>query len=194
MAPSLPAILHARQKEDTLFAWPEKVFATPRADTTLFSVLDSPMGELLALSDGASLTGLYMGSERRPHSITAGWKRDPGWFRQVATQLAAYFAGELRRFELSLAPRGTPFQLSVWRQLVDIPYGRTTSYGDIARRVGRPGAARAVGVANGSNPIPIIVPCHRVIGSDGSLTGYGGGIDRKARLLRLEAGVLTCLE
>jgi methylated-DNA-[protein]-cysteine S-methyltransferase len=110
-------------------------------------------------------------------------------FREVIAQLEAYFAGELRRFDLPLAPEGTPFQREVWSALTAIPYGETVSYGELARRLGRPAASRAVGAANGQNPIPIVIPCHRVIGADGSLTGFGGGLAIKRRLLDLEAGV-----
>jgi methylated-DNA-[protein]-cysteine S-methyltransferase len=116
-----------------------------------------------------------------------GWRRTEEPFRDVILQLDAYFAGRLRRFELPLAPEGTPFQREVWSALTTIPYGETVSYGELARQVGRPNACRAVGAANGRNPIPIIIPCHRVIGADGSLTGFGGGLPIKQRLLLLEA-------
>ena len=106
---------------------------------------------------------------------------------QAADQLRAYFAGELREFDLPLAPRGTPFQLSAWAAVSAIPYGRTATYAEIAAAIGRPSACRAVGAANGRNPLPVIVPCHRVIGAAGALTGYGGGLDRKRSLLDLEA-------
>jgi methylated-DNA-[protein]-cysteine S-methyltransferase len=112
---------------------------------------------------------------------------------EARRQLEAYFAGELREFDLPLAPEGSEFQLRVWEQLRAIPYGETISYGELARRVGDPAAARAVGLANGRNPLPVIVPCHRVIGADGSLTGFGGGLERKRRLLELEAGVASLL-
>jgi methylated-DNA-[protein]-cysteine S-methyltransferase len=109
-------------------------------------------------------------------------------FRETIVQLEAYFAGELRRFDLPLSPEGTPFQREVWSALTTIPYGETGSYGGLARRLGRPAASRAVGAANGQNPIPIVIPCHRVIGADGSLTGFGGGLAIKRRLLDLESG------
>jgi methylated-DNA-[protein]-cysteine S-methyltransferase len=112
---------------------------------------------------------------------------------EARRQLEAYFAGELREFDLPLAPEGSEFQLRVWEQLRAIPYGETISYGELARRVGDPAAARAVGLANGRNPLPVIVPCHRVIGADGALTGFGGGLERKRRLLELEAGVASLL-
>ena len=118
---------------------------------------------------------------------------DPGPFRTAAEQLEAYFAGDRHEFDLVLAPTGTPFQLSVWRGLLEIPYGETRSYGQLAARLGNPGGSRAVGLANGRNPVAIVVPCHRVIGADGTLTGYAGGMDRKRLLLDLEAGVGSLL-
>jgi methylated-DNA-[protein]-cysteine S-methyltransferase len=150
----------------------------------LFDLLDSPLGPLLLVGDGRTLAAVRM--DGRPQ---AGWRRDRAALADAAAQLDAYFAGELRRFDLPLAPRGTPFQLRVWSALTGIPYGETASYGEIAAAVGRPDAPRAVGAANGRNPIAVIVPCHRVIGAAGSLTGYGGGLERKRMLLELEAGV-----
>jgi methylated-DNA-[protein]-cysteine S-methyltransferase len=120
-----------------------------------------------------------------------GWKRDRGALREPAEQLEAYLAGELRDFDLPLAPQGTPFQREVWSALRKIPYGSTISYGELAAAVGRPHAARAVGAANGRNPIAVVIPCHRVIGASGGLTGYGGGLGRKRLLLDLEAGRLS---
>jgi methylated-DNA-[protein]-cysteine S-methyltransferase len=149
---------------------------------TLYDTIDSPLGELLVAGDGDALTGLHMDG-----TPLAGWRRDPTAFRTAADQLRAYFAGELREFDLPLAPPGTPFQREVWDALRTVPYGRTVSYSELAAAVGRPGAARAVGAANGRNPIAIVIPCHRVIGAAGALTGYGGGIERKRRLLDLEA-------
>jgi methylated-DNA-[protein]-cysteine S-methyltransferase len=116
------------------------------------------------------------------------WQRDPEKFQDVSAQLTAYFAGDLREFDLPLAAPGTDFQRRVWRELMQIPFGRSISYGELARRIGKPAASRAVGRANGQNPISIIVPCHRVIGADGTLTGYGAGLDRKRWLLDHEAG------
>jgi methylated-DNA-[protein]-cysteine S-methyltransferase len=150
----------------------------------LYDLLDSPIGPLLLAGDGRALAGVRM--EGRP---APGWRRDRAALAAVAAQLHAYFAGELRSFDLPLAPRGTPFQLRVWSALTGIPYGETASYGEIAAAVGRPDAPRAVGAANGANPIAVIVPCHRVIGAGGALTGYGGGLERKRMLLELEAGV-----
>jgi len=152
----------------------------------LYSTVTSPIGELLLASDGASLTGVYMQGQRHGAGRTKDWKRDDAALEQARAQLRAYFAGELRDFELPLAAEGTPFQQRVWRALCDIPYGETISYGELARRIGQPAASRAVGLANGRNPISIVVPCHRVIGANGSLTGYGGGLERKRWLLAHE--------
>jgi methylated-DNA-[protein]-cysteine S-methyltransferase len=148
----------------------------------------SPIGELLLTGDGQALHGLHMLEGRRPIVPDPAWRRDDGAFRDVRRQLAEYFGGERERFELPLALAGTPFQSEVWKALREIPYGETISYGELARRIDRPRAVRAVGLANGRNPIAVIVPCHRVIGADGTLTGFGGGIERKRLLLDLEAG------
>lgn len=121
------------------------------------------------------------------------WVVDRAPFRDAIEQLKAYFAGKLTVFNLTLAPEGTPFQQSVWRALLDIPYGETTSYGVVAKRIGKPSAIRAVGAANGANPIPIVIPCHRVIGRNGKLTGFGGGLPRKELLLKLESRQLHIL-
>ena len=149
---------------------------------TYFSRTDSPMGSLLLLSDGKALTGLHM----RDTTIKDGWIEDAGPFAEALDQLAAYFAGKLTTFTLPLSLAGTPFQLRAWDALRAIPYGQRITYGEQARNLGIPGAARAVGAANGRNPISILVPCHRVVGADGSLTGYAGGMERKAILLALE--------
>jgi methylated-DNA-[protein]-cysteine S-methyltransferase len=154
-----------------------------------FTTVESPIGELTLTGDGQALTGLYMEHHRHRPPLDPGAVRDPAPFAEARWQLAQYFAGERTAFDLPLAPVGTPFQREVWDALVAIPYGQTISYGELARRVGRPAASRAVGLANGRNPISIVVPCHRVIGASGSLTGYGGGIDRKRFLLALETGV-----
>jgi methylated-DNA-[protein]-cysteine S-methyltransferase len=154
----------------------------------LYSVTPSPIGELLLVSDGEALVGLHMmlrhGKPAR--GPEPGWKRDDKALGAARAQLREYFAGERRAFDLPLSMAGTPFQQSVWKGLLEIPFGVTWSYAELARRVGRPGASRAVGAANGRNPIGIVVPCHRVIGADGTLTGYGGGVDRKEWLLRHE--------
>jgi methylated-DNA-[protein]-cysteine S-methyltransferase len=157
-------------------------------DTTLYDTIDSPLGELLLAGDGDALTAVRMDG-----SPGAGWRRDPGSLRAAADQLRAYFAGELREFALPLAPHGTGFQQEVWAALRDVPYGSTISYAELAAAVGRPGAARAVGAANGRNPIAVVIPCHRVLGASGALTGYGGGLGRKRLLLDLEAGQRTAL-
>jgi len=161
--------------------------------TRFFTVVGSPIGELMLTSDGAALTGLWL----EEHAGRAGagpadaWKRDPALFREAVAQVRAYVAGELRVFSLPLAAAGTPFQRRVWAALAEIPFGETRSYGEIARRIGQPGAARAVGLANGSNPISIVVPCHRVIGANGTLTGYGGGLERKRWLLEHESALVA---
>jgi methylated-DNA-[protein]-cysteine S-methyltransferase len=160
---------------------------------TLYTTFDSPLGTLLAVSDGRSLTRLHMQDARRPHAIAPSWRHDAGAFTDLREQLEQYFAGARRRFDLEMAPGGNPFEQRVWAALLDIPYGETMSYGALAQRIGAPGAARAVGLANGRNPIAVIIPCHRVIGATGALTGYGGGLERKRLLLDLEAGVLPLL-
>jgi len=157
------------------------------ASGVFYSTYDSPLGELLLIGDGQALTGLYMQAQKYAREVQQEWKCDARPFQAVVEQLDAYFVGELRDFDLSLAPRGTDFQRTVWRALLDVQFGTTTTYGELARRIGSPNAPRAVGLANGHNPIGIIVPCHRIIGANGSLTGYGGGIERKRWLLAHEA-------
>lgn len=155
------------------------------------TVIDSPVGPLTLVATDGSLAGLYMEPHRhRPAQETFG-VRDAGAFGAVTEQLGEYFAGERTEFSLPLAPEGTGFQRTVWAALEDIPYGQTLSYGQLAEQIGRPGAARAVGLANGRNPVSIVVPCHRVVGSTGQLTGYGGGIERKRHLLDFERGALA---
>jgi methylated-DNA-[protein]-cysteine S-methyltransferase len=153
------------------------------------TVIDSPYGPLTLVADeDGALCGLYMVDQRhRPPEENFGSPDDTP-FPAVIDQLQAYFAGELKEFTLELRLHGTPFQQTVWDQLRRIPYGETRSYGDLADALGNPGASRAVGLANGKNPIGIIVPCHRVVGANGSLTGYGGGLERKQRLLDFERG------
>lgn len=152
---------------------------------------DSPIGELLAIgdSDTGRLLGLYMQDGSRPATIASTWVRDPSPFARLRTQLAEHFEGERRTFDLDLEPAGTPFQLEVWRGLAALEYGETVSYRELAGAVGRPTASRAVGMANGRNPISIVIPCHRVIGAGGALTGYAGGLERKRWLLELEGAV-----
>ncbi|MFG3043743.1 methylated-DNA--[protein]-cysteine S-methyltransferase [Streptomyces sp. NPDC048241] len=155
------------------------------------TVIDSPYGPLTLVADADdALCGLYMTEQRhRPADDTFGPRDDSlRVFAETQEQLAAYFAGEIQRFTVRLGLHGTPFQRRVWDQLNEIPYGETRSYGQLALALDAPGASRAVGLANGRNPVGIIVPCHRVVGSDGSLTGYGGGLDRKRRLLAFERG------
>ncbi|MGY4388568.1 methylated-DNA--[protein]-cysteine S-methyltransferase [Streptomyces sp. TE12347] len=159
--------------------------------TKTHTVVDSPYGPLTLVATEGVLSGLYMtGQRHRPAEESFGERgaaaEEP--FPEVARQLTAYFAGELTEFDLPLRLEGTEFQRSVWDQLVRIPYGETWSYGELATRLGKPNASRAVGLANGKNPVGIIVPCHRVIGASGGMTGYGGGLDRKVRLLAFESG------
>ena len=158
-----------------------------------YTELASPIGPLLLAADDSGLREILFVNGRHPARPDAAWKRDAAPLAEPIRQLRAYFAGELEDFDLPQAPQGTPFQLKVWKLLCDIPYGETISYGELARRIGNPNASRAVGLANGSNPIPIIIPCHRVIGSNGKLTGYGGGLPIKEKLLALERRQLRLL-
>lgn len=151
-----------------------------------YSELTSPVGPLLLVGDEAALTALYMQDQRHQPALPDGCCKNDKAFRDAREQLRAYFAGKLQRFELVLRATGSAFQARVWRELCKIPFGRTESYGAVASRIGNPNASRAVGLANGRNPIGIIVPCHRVVGANGSLTGYGGGIERKQWLLEHE--------
>ncbi len=154
-------------------------------------VLASPIGPLTLVTEHGSLTGLYMETQaHRPADGRFGQPGDPAAepFAAAARQLAEYFAGHRTAFDLPLRPAGTQFQRRVWAALQTIPYGQTWSYGQLADAIGNASASRAVGLANGRNPIAVVIPCHRVIGSDGSLTGYGGGLDRKRYLLGLEGG------
>jgi methylated-DNA-[protein]-cysteine S-methyltransferase len=157
----------------------------------VYTTVDSPIGELLLVGDGHSLHGLHMQGGRGPKKVRPGWERSDGPFAAVAEQLAEYFEGRRREFDVPLILDGPPFQRQAWHALREIPYGETVSYGEQARRIGQPDAARAVGAANGQNPIAVIVPCHRVIGADGSLTGFGGGLERKRLLLDLEADAVS---
>lgn len=153
---------------------------------------ETPVGRLLLAGDADKLRFLLFDSEksRTRHQVPQpDWEQNARPFSEVIRQLKAYFAGQLTEFDVPLEGEGTDFQRDVWSALRDVPYGMTTSYGEIARTIGRPKACRAVGLANGRNPISIIVPCHRIIGSNGSLVGYGGGLDRKTRLLQLEGVV-----
>jgi len=153
----------------------------------IYTRMDSPVGPLSIAGDDAGLCFILFGSGKRAAGPRPDWREsDRGVVREAVRQLRAYFAGKLTRFDLPLTPAGTPFQLDVWRELQRIPYGTVISYGELASRIGKPHASRAVGAANGANPIPIVVPCHRVIGSNGKLTGYGGGLAIKEALLELE--------
>lgn len=151
---------------------------------TSYCEISTPIGALRLSGDEEGLREISFGSAPLPR----GERLSRAPFETVIEELEEYFAGRLTRFRLRLAPRGTPFQLRVWALLQEIPYGETTTYGEIARRIGKPSACRAVGAANGRNPIPVIIPCHRVVGADGSLTGFGGGLPIKEALLRLESG------
>jgi methylated-DNA-[protein]-cysteine S-methyltransferase len=153
-----------------------------------FTIVDSPIGELLLTGDDKRLTGLLMTESGDHRAVSAARTRRDDVFAGAATQLDEYFAGERENFDLRLDPSGTPFQLKVWSALREIPFGETRSYGQIAATIGQPKAARAVGTANNRNPIAVIVPCHRVIGTNGALVGYAGGLDRKRLLLSLERG------
>jgi methylated-DNA-[protein]-cysteine S-methyltransferase len=158
------------------------------AQATLYTRLDSPLGELLLTGDGTRLQGLHMQAGKTRVATRKDWREEPEAFATVARQLEEYFRGERMSFEdLDLDPKGTPFQERVWAELRRIPYGETISYGELARRLDQPSAFRAVGLANGRNPIAVVIPCHRVIGADGSLTGFGGGLPNKQLLLELEA-------
>jgi len=154
---------------------------------TVFWEIPTPIGPLLLTGDDAGLRGISFQGGSHPAVVDPRWRRSREPFESIIAELDSYFAGERTRFDTPIAPRGTPFQLAVWSRVRAIPYGETSTYAEIARQVGRPEAFRAVGAANGSNPIPIVIPCHRVVGSDGSLTGFGGGLPTKRALLALEA-------
>jgi methylated-DNA-[protein]-cysteine S-methyltransferase len=154
--------------------------------TTICRTIESPVGPITLAGQGTTLAHLRMVDQTHEPAARADWVRDDDAFDDAAAQLGEYFAGERTEFDLDLELAGTDFQRQVWAALQTIPYGETRSYGEIANQIGKPGAFRAVGLANGRNPIGIIVPCHRVIGASGSLTGYGGGLDRKQLLLDLE--------
>ena len=160
--------------------------------TVHYSVFASPLGDIWVGGDEAGISHINFPTqramERGPHRDHEKWQRDDGLFQEALHQLGAYFGGELTAFELELNPQGTEFQKNVWQALLQVPFGEICSYSDIARGIGKPKAVRAVGAANGRNPIPIVIPCHRVIGADGSLTGYGGGLWRKQRLIEIETG------
>ena len=158
-----------------------------------YTKIESPVGPLLLAGDDRGLCYLSFGASKRAVNPEAEWTENAKFFAEPVRQLRAYFRGELTDFDLPLALQGTPFQVSVWKKLCAIPYGSTISYGQLAESIGNPKAMRAVGLANGCNPIAIIVPCHRVIGSNGKLTGYGGGLPIKEKLLALESRQLRLL-
>ena len=157
------------------------------------TTMKSPIGPLLLAGDESGLRLVHFASGRCTKSPQRDWIENKTPFKEVIRQLQAYFEGNLKEFDLPLVLDGTKFQLLVWHDLQEIPYGETVSYGQLARRIGKPEASRAVGLANGSNPIPIIIPCHRVIGSNGDLTGFGGGLPVKKKLLALESRQLSFL-
>jgi methylated-DNA-[protein]-cysteine S-methyltransferase len=159
--------------------------------TMFYHYHTTSIGELLLAGDGnyLSLLGFPSGKMQRRHE--PDWTREDGPFVEACVQLDTYFAGELKAFDLPLMPKGTDFQESVWHALTEIPYGETWSYGQLATHLGKPKASRAVGAANGMNPIPVIIPCHRVIGASGKLTGFGGGMETKQFLLELESGQIA---
>lgn len=154
--------------------------------TTCYRYIESPLGRLFVRGDGQFVTGLFLPDHKGWRGPDESWRRSDDSFGAVDEQLAEYFAGERRQFDVPLKLAGTTFQERVWQELVRIPFGTTITYAELARRVGNPSASRAVGHANGRNPISIIVPCHRVIGSSGSLTGYAGGVEKKEWLLARE--------
>ena len=164
-----------------------------RLSQMYYTQMESPVGPLLLAGDRDSLRFVSFGSSQRCLKPRADWTQDSAPFREVLRQLRAYFESKLKEFDLPLTLEGTEFQRRVWTSLLTIPYGETISYAELAQHIGNPKAVRAVGLANGSNPIPIIIPCHRVIGSNGSLTGFGGGLDTKKKLLALESKQISFL-
>jgi methylated-DNA-[protein]-cysteine S-methyltransferase len=156
-----------------------------------YTTFKCPLNTLLLTANDTGLTGLYLNSDAPDLQLNGTPCDDLALFVEAKRQLTAYFEGKLTQFDLPLAPDGTEFQQRVWAELQNIPFGETISYGELARRIGNPNASRAVGLANGRNPLSIIIPCHRVIGANGKLTGYSGGLSRKERLLQLEAEVLA---
>lgn len=165
---------------------PTRTIEAESGSTVRYGCLASPIDSVLVVTEGDALVGVFLDEDGDSPRVEPGWREGGPTVSRVCSQLEEYFAGNRTEFDLEVRPEGTPFQESVWAALLEIPYGDTASYGEIARRVGRPKASRAVGLANGRNPVSIVVPCHRVIGSNGTLTGYGGGLERKAWLLDLE--------
>src|SRR5579871_3861218 len=169
--------------------WPQGLKSSNRRLMRMYfcTLGNTPVGPLRLVADERGLNTVWFLRGRKNESPHDDWKEDPAFFAEVERQLQEYFAGALREFEIPLCMNGTDFQKKVWKNLQKIPYGETISYGELARRIGDPKAVRAVGAANGQNPLPIIVPCHSVIGSNGSLTGFGGGLENKRKLLELES-------
>jgi len=158
---------------------------------TRFARIPTPLGTVIAIAAGGALTGIHFEGGRHVPPISAEWREDPYHepLRRCAEQLADYFEGKRQCFDLPVAPRGTDFQQRVWREIARVPYGETITYSQLAERAGAPGSARAAGAATGRNPLSILVPCHRVVATDGSLTGYAGGLARKEKLLALEGAL-----
>jgi methylated-DNA-[protein]-cysteine S-methyltransferase len=156
-----------------------------------YDLYESPQGQMLLVANDAGLSGVYFDSQKYLPQVGQEWRRDAGHasLRRAKRELAEYFGGERKRFETELAPEGTPFQQAVWKAISAVGFGKTITYSELALHAGFPGSARAAGAATGRNPISIIVPCHRIVGSNGSLTGYAGGLDRKRALLALESGI-----
>jgi methylated-DNA-[protein]-cysteine S-methyltransferase len=156
-----------------------------------YDFYESPHGQMLLVANDEGISGIYFDGQKHLPRLESAWRRDAGHvlLRQAKRELAEYFGGKRQRFETALAPDGTPFQRAVWKAISTVDFGKTITYGELARRAGSPGNARAAGAATGRNPISIIVPCHRIVGSNGSLTGYAGGLDRKRALLALESGI-----
>jgi methylated-DNA-[protein]-cysteine S-methyltransferase len=156
-----------------------------------YDFYDSPQGKMLLVANDKGLSGVYFAGQKYFPQIDPEWRQDArnASLHQAKRELAEYFNGKRERFEMTLAPEGTPFQRSVWKAIFAVDFGKTITYGELARRAGCPGSARAAGAATGRNPISVIVPCHRIVGSNGSLTGYAGGLDRKRALLALESGI-----
>ena len=154
-----------------------------------YCYMESPIGDLLLAGDQDGLKHINFPKEKKPVAVEPGWMEMPAFFTSVVAELKEYFAGKRQAFSIDIKPDGTAFQLGVWRALRKVPYGKTISYGELAKKVGNPNASRAVGAANGANPIPIIIPCHRVIGAGGDLIGFGGGLETKEFLLKLEGAI-----
>lgn len=165
--------------------------ASRPAEPVWYTLLDTPLGALCIVGTTKGLTHVEFQDGERPVRPEPDWQENQGVLDEARKQLQAYFEGRRQRFTLALAPEGTPFQKRVWRELQEIPWGTTTTYREIAERLGQPAAVRAVGHANGRNPVAIVIPCHRVVGANGRLTGYAGGIATKRRLLQHEGALLV---